>query len=85
MRKVILLALITPLCGCGVSARVDARNDYNAAAANYKACLSANTAAPQNCEALRLAMEVDERRYNNLSAGLNPDGQRSGVLTIQNR
>lgn len=85
MRKVILLVVAGTLGGCGIAARTDARNDYQVAAANYKACLAANPAAPQSCESLRLAMEVDERRYNNLSAGLNPDGQRTGTLTVINR
>jgi hypothetical protein len=71
--------------GCGVTARIDARQEYQASAAQYKSCLAANPSAPQNCESLRLALEIDERKYNNLSAGLNPEGQRTGVLTIQNR
>lgn len=73
------------LVGCGIAARTDARNDYRASTNQYKACLSANPASPQNCEGLRLAMEADERKYNNLSAGLNPDGQHSTNLTILNR
>lgn len=85
MRKVILLVVAGTLGGCGIAARMDARNDYQTAAANYKGCLAAHPASPQSCESLRLAMEVDERKYNNLSAGLNPDGQRTGTLTILNR
>jgi hypothetical protein len=73
------------LAGCGIGARVDARNDYQASAADYKACLAANPASPQNYEGLRLAMETDERKYNNLSAGLNPGGQRSTNVTVLNR
>jgi hypothetical protein len=78
-----LLSMV--LAGCGLAARTDARNDYRTSTDQYKACLGANPAAPQNCEGLRLAMEADERKYNNLSAGLNPDGQRSANLTILNR
>lgn len=73
------------LTGCGVAARVDARTEYQASAANYKTCLAANAAAPLNCESLRLAMETDERKYNNLSSGLNPGGGLSGAVTILNR
>ena len=73
------------LSGCGLAARVDARNEYQTSSANYKACLSANPSAPQNCEGLRLAMETDERKFNNLSAGLAPGAQRSDTLTILNR
>ena len=77
--------LTIPLAGCGLTARIDARQEYQASAANYKGCLASNASAPQNCEALRLAMETDERKYNNLSAGLNPGSQQSGSLTILNR
>jgi hypothetical protein len=80
-----VLSLPLLLAGCGAVARVDARNDYQTSAANYKACLTANPASPQNCEGLRLAMETDERKYNNLSAGLNPGSQRSDTVTVLNR
>jgi hypothetical protein len=79
------LAVAIALAGCGIAARVDARNDYQASAANYKVCLAANAASPQNCDGLRLAMETDERKYNNLSAGLNPGSQTSTNLTVLNR
>jgi hypothetical protein len=81
----VLGAISLALAGCGITARVDARNEYQASAANYKACLAANPAAPQNCESLRLAMEADERKYNNLSAGINPGSQTSSNVTILNR
>jgi hypothetical protein len=74
-----------PLSGCGIAARVDARNEYQASAENYKTCLAANPTTPQNCESLRLAMETDERKYNNLSAGLNPGSQTQSSVTILNR
>ena len=84
MRAIALLGCFA-LGGCGVSARVDARNDYQASAAQYKSCLASNPAIPQNCEGPRLAMETDERRYNNLSAGLNPGSQSSTNLTVLHR
>jgi hypothetical protein len=73
------------LSGCGIAASVDARNDYQTSSANYKTCLSANPSAPQSCESYRLIMEADERKYNNLSAGLSPGSQRTGTLTVLNR
>jgi hypothetical protein len=85
MRHFAVLALCFGLGGCGFAARIDARNDYQASEANYKACLTANPSAPQNCEGLRLAMEADERKYNNLSAGLHPGSQGAATLTILNR
>jgi len=85
MSALIVAALAVSLAGCGLAARVDARNDYQASTANYKACLTANPATPQNCEGLRLAAETDERRYNNLSAGLNPGSHVSANVTVLNR
>lgn len=84
MRVLVLLPLCGLLAGCGYVARTDARNDYQSSATNYKSCLGANPAAPQNCESLRLAMETDERRYNNLSAAINGN-QGAANLTILNR
>jgi hypothetical protein len=78
-------ALCSALGGCGIAARVDSRNEYQASAANYKACLSANPSAPKSCESFRLIMETDERKYNDLSAGLNPGSQRADTVTILNR
>lgn len=85
MRCLAILSLCTILGGCAVAARMDAQQEYRASAANYKSCLVANPAAPHACESLRLAMETDERKYNNLSAGMSPDGQRTGTLTVLNR
>lgn len=82
---VALILAAFALGGCGFAARIDARNDYRASAAQYKSCLASNPATPQNCEGLRLAMETDERQYNNLSAGLKPGSQSSRNLTILNR
>jgi hypothetical protein len=85
MATLAMVAVAFSLAGFGIGARVDARNDYQASAADYKVCLAANPASPQNCEGLRLAMETDERKYNNLSAGLNPGSQRSTNVTVLNR
>lgn len=77
--------LAITLCGCGYAARIDARGEYQASEQNYKNCLAANPSTTQNCEGLRLAMEADERKYNNLSAGLAPGSTRAGAVTILNR
>jgi hypothetical protein len=82
--KRIAVFLVLPLAGCGVAARYEARTDYQSSAAQYKACLGANPSAPQNCEGLRLAMETDERKYNNLSAGV-VGNQSSHNITVLNR
>jgi hypothetical protein len=85
MRVAGVLLLVFLLTGCGIAARVDARNDYRSSVDNYKQCLAAHPSAPKECEGLRLAMEADERKYNNLSAGINPGGQNSSNVTIMNR
>ncbi len=63
-----------PATGCGIAAKVDARNEYQASSERYKACLAANTADPRACEGLRLAMEADEQKYTNFSAGIQQGG-----------
>lgn len=83
MRMLVITAACAFLGGCAVAAKIDARQDYQASAANYKACLASNP--PQACESLRLTMETDERKYQNLSAGATEYGARSGTVTILNR
>ncbi len=78
MRCLIVIVSAAMLSGCALAARNDARADYQVSAANYKACVTANAAAPQNCESLRLIMETDERKYGNLAGMPNS-------VTIQNR
>lgn len=85
MRRLIPLLLIMPLTGCGIVAKVGARDDYQSSETQYKSCLQANASAPQNCEGYRLAMEADERKFQNMSAGASPGGSRSGTVTILNR
>jgi hypothetical protein len=72
------------LGGCGLAARHEARTEYQASAAKYKACLGGNPSTPQKCEGLRLAMEADERKYTNIGAGTS-GRQGAGQLTILNR
>jgi hypothetical protein len=86
IKKTLIVGLFAlPLVGCGIAAKVESRNEYQDSAANYKNCLNANPATPKNCEGLRLAMETDERKYNNLSAGINPGSQTSANITVLNR
>lgn len=66
MRSLGLLLVMAPvLSACGVVNAVNRFQDtqeYRETAQQYKACVLANRAAPQNCESLRLAMDADERR-----------------------
>jgi hypothetical protein len=83
MRSLVAVVSLVLLSGCALVARNDARIEYQDSAAKYKACLAANAAAPQNCEGLRLAMETDERKFNNVSAV--PGAQRSETVTVLSR
>jgi hypothetical protein len=85
MRILAILVLALGLAACAIAARNEARTDYRSSVDDYKQCLAAHPSAPQQCEGLRLAMEADERKYNNLSAGLTPGSQRSSNVTIMNR
>jgi hypothetical protein len=62
------------LGGCGIAAKVDARNEYQVSSERYKACLAANPTDARLCDGFRLAMEADERKYTNFSAGIQQGG-----------
>jgi len=85
MRVFIVIGFGLLVSSCGIAARVDARNEYRDSAEKYKQCLAANPGSPQQCDGLRLAMETDERKYNNLSAGLEPGMQQSSTVTVLSR
>jgi hypothetical protein len=68
------VALAVSLAGCGVVARMEDRQEYvkarqqdEEATGAYRSRLGANQANPCACEARRLAMETDERAFNNIS------------------
>jgi hypothetical protein len=72
MRILGIVALGVTLGGCGVVARMEdlqecvkARQQYEESAAAYRTCLGVNQVNPRACEAQRLAMESDERAFNN--------------------
>jgi hypothetical protein len=68
-RRVRILATIIalPLAACGIGSQVDARNEYQRSTDNYQQCLAANRGAPQQCEALRVAMEAAGRKYQEVA------------------
>jgi hypothetical protein len=74
MKAVLGVAVFMTLAGCGVIAKIDARNDYQQSRAAYKQCLAENQSDPAACDARRLAMEADERAYNNFTAGIHFGG-----------
>lgn len=85
MKPVLPLILCITLGGCGLAARQTAGNEYLQSTANYKACLNANPAAPQNCESLRLAMQADEEKYHVVSTTVSGTQPVQADITVRNR
>jgi hypothetical protein len=69
-------AAIIPICavlaGCGIAAKVQARDQMMQSEAAYKACLTQKPANPQTCEASRAAFDADMQLYRATSAGIQP-------------
>lgn len=69
----------TTASGCGVAAKVQARNDMMQAKSVYTQCLSENSSDPSKCAGLKEAYDADLQAYRAASNGL-----RSGsVLEVQ--
>ena len=64
---VVLGALM--LGGCSIAARIDARTEYQKSVADYRACLDAHPWELKTCDGKRLAMEAEDRAYNNQFVG----------------
>jgi hypothetical protein len=66
--------LIAPiaLAGCGIAAKVDARNNMQSSLTVYRSCLQQHAQAPEYCEGPRLAYEADMQAYRATSAGIMP-------------
>ena len=60
------------LCGCGVAAKVNARNDMEQSKTAYKQCLVQNSTEPRVCDGLKQAYEADLQAYRATSAGIRP-------------
>ncbi len=73
------------LAGCGIAAKIDARTEYQKSVADYRTCLDANPNDVKACEGKRLAMEAEERAYNNLSAGVTERGNTTANVNVQSR
>lgn len=81
MRKLIVLLCAAALSGCGIAAKINARDQYQQSLEAYKACLAQNAANPNACEADRLALQADQSAYQTMSAGITPNGNHSVVIT----
>lgn len=84
MRLVFLFSLCISLAGCGVAAKVDARQNYQHSLADYRECLAANSANVKACEGKRLIMEADERAFNNMAASIQGGNSTNNVI-VQSR
>ena len=61
IRAFVVLAGAVAVGGCGVTAKVEARNAYQKPLAAYRACLAAHSDdAPTACQSQKLAIEPDE-------------------------
>lgn len=70
-----ILVLVETACvisGCGIVAKVDARNDMMAAKKEYTDCLRKNNAEPGACAGLKEAYQTDLQAYRATSAGIQP-------------
>lgn len=67
--SVVLAGLVS---GCGIAAKVNARNDMEASKAAYKACLAQHPEDVPACEGPREAYEADLAAYRATSAALRP-------------
>ena len=71
MRQLVVLATLpTFLGGCGIAAKVNARNDMEASKVAYKSCLSQNIHNVSACEAQRLEYNADLKAFWATSAGI---------------
>jgi len=75
MKKLALITvMVGSLCGCGIAAKVQARQAYQQATTNYDNCLMANQNDVDACNADKQIMLSNEDEYNSLAAGIEPEG-----------
>jgi hypothetical protein len=79
-RVVVLMLAASSLSGCGIAAKVNARNSMQESLAAYKACLVQNPQNVNACQGAKLAYDADMRAYRATSAGIQPG--RHDTLTI---
>lgn len=81
MRILLILPVLT-LAGCGIAAKVDARQNYQQSLSAYKECAAAAGANLAPCEGKRVVMEADARAFGEMSNGLRENGGLSNNVTI---
>jgi hypothetical protein len=75
--RFIVMGLVLTVTGCGIAAKIQARQAYQQATADYDACLSAHSTHLDICEAKRQIMLTDEAEYNNFAAGIYAGGSHA--------
>jgi hypothetical protein len=76
-----VVPVITALAGCGVAAKVNARQDMEASKVAYKAYLAQHPQDATACEGPRHAYEADLAAYRATSAGVRP----GATITVEQR
>ena len=74
------LIFAAALNGCGIAAKVRARDEMEQSKATYKQCLIQHPQDPSQCEAARRVFETDMAVYRATSAGV-----RQGVTVDVNQ
>jgi N-acetyl-beta-hexosaminidase len=69
-RLILAMVICTSLIGCGIAAKVNARNDMEQSRDAYKACLAQNANNIHACDAAAAAYNADLRAYEATSAGI---------------
>jgi hypothetical protein len=77
MKKTLILLSLFAVSGCGIAAKVQAREAYQQATVNYNNCLQSNQGNMSACEADRQIMISDREEYNAFSAGIQTGGIRT--------
>jgi len=67
-----LILLASVISGCGIAAKIKARDDMMQAKSAYTQCLQQNSAEPGQCAGLKEAYEADLQAYRATSAGIKP-------------
>jgi hypothetical protein len=73
MKSIFIAAgILAVASGCGIAAKVDARNNMQQSLAAYKACLAQHPQEVKACDANKLAYDADMKAYRATSAGIQP-------------
>jgi hypothetical protein len=75
-----LVVALGLLSGCGIAAKVQARDDMERAKVAYTRGLAQNSADPAVCRGLGMAYQADMQAYRATTAGIQPG--RNNTLNV---